>query len=304
MGWGVQQAARVDVCICTYRRSSVVDTLHSLAAQVGMDGIGLRAIVVDNDDTPSAQALVLGTAAVLRLACRYVHAPARNISVARNAALDAADAHFVAFIDDDGVASPGWLAALMARHHQTTAPVVLGPVDAVYGDGPRWLRQADLHSIRPAFRAGGIIESGYSCNVLIARAAMTPAMRDARFDPVLGRTGGEDTVFFSHLHRLGAQIVFAPEARIAEAVAPHRAWLSWLLRRSFRAGHSHARTLVAAGHCKPCLLLLTIAKCGYCVLAAIGVAYAPSRWRAYAVRGALHAGVISRLAGIGEPELY
>jgi succinoglycan biosynthesis protein ExoM len=300
----VPQAAWVDVCICTYRRSSVTDTLQSLAAQTNADGVGLRAIVVDNDDMPSAQALVLEKAGALGLPCRYIHAPARNISVARNAALDVADAPFVAFIDDDGVASPGWLAALMAQHRQTAAPVVLGPVDAVYGDGPGWLRQADLHSIRPAFRAGGIIESGYSCNVLLVRPAMTQAMRDLRFDPALGRTGGEDTVFFSHLHRLGAQIVFAPDARIQEAVAPHRAWLSWLLRRSFRAGHSHARTLVAAGRCKPCLLALTIAKCGCCVLAAVGVAYAPSRWRAYAVRGALHAGVISRLAGIGEPELY
>ncbi len=298
------QAAAVDVCICTYRRPSVADTLRSLAGQIGLDGVALRAIVVDNDDAPSARALVLDTAAALGLACRYVHAPARNISVARNAALDVADAPFLAFIDDDEVARPGWLAALIARHRQTAAAVVLGPVDAVYGDGPRWLRQADLHSIRPARRRGGAIETGYSCNVLLARTAMTGAMRDLRFDPALGRTGGEDTVFFSHLHRLGAQIVFAPDARIEEAVPPHRAWLGWLLRRSFRAGHSYARTRIAAGCCKPCLLALTVAKCGCCALAAIGLAGAAPRWRAYAVRGALHAGVISRLAGIAEPELY
>jgi succinoglycan biosynthesis protein ExoM len=300
----VAQPASVDVCICTYRRTSVADTLRSVAAQLVPDGIGLRAIVVDNDDTPSARTLVLETAAVLGLACRYIHAPARNIALARNAALDAADAPFLIFIDDDGVALPGWLAALIARHRQTGAPVVLGPVDAVYGDGPRWLRQADLHSVRPSFRPGGVIESGYSCNVLLARMAMTGAMRALRFDPALGRTGGEDTVFFSALHRLGASIAYAAGALIEEPVPPHRAWLGWLLRRSFRAGHSHARTLIAAGRCKPCLIALTAAKCGCCVIAALGLAYAPPRWRAYAVRGALHAGVVSRLAGAGEPELY
>jgi len=106
------------------------------------------------------------------------------------------------------------------------------------------------------------------------------------------------------LHRLGARIAYASGALIQEPVPPHRAWLSWLLRRSFRAGQSHARALVAAGGCKPCLMAMTAAKCGYCVIAAIGLAYAPSRWRAYAVRGALHAGVVSRLAGVSEPELY
>jgi succinoglycan biosynthesis protein ExoM len=282
----------------------VADTLRSVAAQIMPDGLSLRAIVVDNDDTPTAQALVQDTAAALGLACRYVHAPARNISVARNAGLAASDAPFLAFIDDDAVALPGWLAALIARQRQTAAAVVLGPVDAVYGDGPRWLRQADLHSVRPAFRAGGAIETGYAGNVLLARLAMTGAMRDLRFDPTLGRTGGEDTVFFYRLHRLGARIAYAAGALTEEPVPPHRAWLGWLLRRSFRAGQSHARNLVAVGRCKPCVIALTAAKCGYCVMAAVGLAYAPSRWRIYAVRGALHAGVIVRLAGIAEPELY
>ena len=43
----------------------------------------------------------------------YVHAPARNISRARNACLALATAPLIAFIDDDEVASPQWLAALM-----------------------------------------------------------------------------------------------------------------------------------------------------------------------------------------------
>jgi hypothetical protein len=41
----------------------------------------------------------------LSLDCLYVHAPARNISIARNACLDAADAPLIAFIDDDETAT-------------------------------------------------------------------------------------------------------------------------------------------------------------------------------------------------------
>jgi glycosyltransferase involved in cell wall biosynthesis len=53
--------------------------------------------------------------------------------VARNACLDAATAPLVAFIDDDQVASPEWLVALVGTLESSNADVVLGPVQAVYG---------------------------------------------------------------------------------------------------------------------------------------------------------------------------
>jgi succinoglycan biosynthesis protein ExoM len=299
----MQTLVCVAVCICTYRRASVADTLRSVAAQALPDGIGLRVVVVDNDAQPSARALVQQTAASLGLACDYVHAPARNISIARNAALDAADETLLAFIDDDETAEPGWIAALLAQQRRSGAPVVLGPVEALYGDGPGWLRAADLHSTRPTLRRGEI-RDGYSCNVLLDRAAMTAPMRALRFDPEQGRTGGEDTVYFSRLHRLGARIVFAADAVVHEDVPPQRRWLGWLLRRAFRNGQTHARTLIETRRCKPCMILLAAAKCGCCALGALGRILATPRWRAYAVRTAMHAGVVSRLAGIGELELY
>jgi succinoglycan biosynthesis protein ExoM len=297
-------SVRVDVCVCTYRRQSVVDTLRSIAAQRVPDGTAFRVIVADNDETPSARALVLQAADALGLACRYVHAPARNISIARNAALAAADAPLIAFIDDDEIATPAWIAELIARRRQTAATVVLGPVKALYGEGPRWLREADLHSVKPALRAGGTIDTGYSGNALIDRGAMTAAMRALRFDLALGRSGGEDSAFFSRLHRLGARIVYAPDALVHETIPPQRGALGWLLKRSFRAGQSHARTLVETRRCKPCLMAVAIAKCGFCAAGTIGRALSPPRWRAYAVRTALHAGVVSRLAGMGELKLY
>jgi succinoglycan biosynthesis protein ExoM len=298
--WPVQ---RIDVCVCTYRRASIVDTLRSLAAQTLPPGYRLRAVVVDNDDTPSAGVTVLETCTALDLSCRYLHAPARNISVARNAALGAADAGLVAFIDDDETASPGWIAALIERHLATGAEIVLGPVAAVYGEGPSWLRQADLHSIRPVFRRGGI-DTGYSCNVLLDRSAMTTAMRACRFDPALGRTGGEDTLFFSQLHALGARIVFAEDAVVQEAVPPQRAWLGWLMKRAFRCGQTHARVLVATPRWKPWLIAVASAKCAFCAGAVVCRAPWPARWRQFAVRTALHAGVVSRLAGVADLELY
>ncbi|HCX09459.1 MAG TPA: hypothetical protein DHU81_03680, partial [Hyphomonas sp.] len=45
----------IDICVCTYRRPSIEDTLRSLDRQTLPDGVSARAIVIDNDETPSAR---------------------------------------------------------------------------------------------------------------------------------------------------------------------------------------------------------------------------------------------------------
>src|SRR3954471_20358160 len=105
----------VDVGVCTFRRAAVADTLASLAGQMLPRDYALRVIVADNDETPSAEPVVRGAADAQGLDLTYVHAPARNISRARNACLEAATADWFAFIDDDETASPGWLSALLAE---------------------------------------------------------------------------------------------------------------------------------------------------------------------------------------------
>ena len=58
----------VDVCVCTFRRPTIMDTLASLAKQKLLDGWKLRVIVADNDATPSARG------AVERAFSQYGHA--------------------------------------------------------------------------------------------------------------------------------------------------------------------------------------------------------------------------------------
>ena len=47
----------VDICICTFRRPFLAETLRSVAA-LEIEDVALRVIIADNDTTPSAQALV------------------------------------------------------------------------------------------------------------------------------------------------------------------------------------------------------------------------------------------------------
>jgi len=122
----------LDVCVCTFRRPSVAGLLASLAKQILPPSLRVRVIVADNDDTPSAREIVLDAFQANGLNGIYLHAPERNISIARNACLAAADADLVAFIDDDEVARPDWLAGLIAEQGRAAADVVFGKVNATY----------------------------------------------------------------------------------------------------------------------------------------------------------------------------
>lgn len=297
------EVVRVDVGVCTYQRESVADTLASLGTQLLPPDVRLRVIVADNETTPAAEARVRTAAAINRLDLTYVHAPARNISLARNAVLDAAEGDYLALIDDDQVAAADWIACLVAAAEAQGCAAILGPVTAVYPpQTPKWIAAGDFHSFRPV-RVRGRILKGYSCNVLIRMDVVRRA--GLRFDLSLGRMGGEDDDFFYRLTDAGGVIGETEAARVFEPVPASRARLGWLLKRSFRSGQSHGRRqLRRAFPGRLTQLLLASLKSAACLIGAAATALFPVRGRRWLVRGALHAGAVARLAGIKELEMY
>src|SRR5207253_1180482 len=121
--------------------------------------------------------------------------------------------------------------------------------------------------------------------------------RGLRFDPALGRQGGEDDDFFYRLTDSGGTIGYAADALAYEAVPPQRASLRWLLRRSFRAGQTHAARLVRRhrGAARLAQLGLAGAKGSACLAGAAAALPSPIGRGRWLVRGALHAGVVARL---------
>jgi succinoglycan biosynthesis protein ExoM len=248
--------------------------------------------VADNDEHPEIKSWVLGLAIQNNLRVEYVHAPARNISIARNACLEAASAPFIAFIDDDEEASSNWLSALLQQLDETGADIVLGPVEPEYGeDAPAWMKVSRLHETRPTIGVGGQIETGYTCNMMLRYSVLG----GLKFLNELGRTGGEDTVFFAELHRRGARLTFAESAVVRERIPPVRLRLGWLVSRAFRAGQTHGRLLMTrpGGGQWPVRmgdLLLAFAKCLYSLGQAAVSAHAPVGWRRGLIRASLHIG--------------
>jgi succinoglycan biosynthesis protein ExoM len=298
------QALRIDVCVCTYRRRELEDTLLSIGALTVPANAAIRVIVADNDIVPSARARVYALAARIPFDVVYVHCPASNISIARNACLENSTGDFLAFIDDDETASPEWLTELMAVAEATEADAVLGPVLAVYSAGaPAWMKRGDFHSTAPVWVRGEII-TGYTCNVLLRRAS--PHVVGCRFNLALGRTGGEDTEYFTQLHQAGGTIAFSSQATVYEPVPRNRTQFSWLAKRRFRMGQTHGRLV---GERRRGLgvvrqIGLAAAKASYCFAAAAGFAIVPERRNRSILRGIMHSGVVSGLLGVREIRQY
>lgn len=298
------KTVRVDVCICTYHRPSVAEALRALAAQEGLSGVDLHVVVADNAEEPEARERVLAAAAELGLQVTYVHAPARNISIARNACLDAARGDWLAFLDDDELATPGWLAALLAEAGRGW-DAVLGPVKATYPPNtPGWLAAGDFHSTFPVW-VNGEIEKGYTGNVLIRRELIAGAAM--RFRDRFGRTGGEDEDFFHQLRDAGGRIGFARDAIAYEPVPAERAGLRWLLRRNFRAGQTHGARLRARRRGQASrfwCMAVAGAKALVCAAGVLATLPTTVRRNRFLTRTALHCGVVARLAGVSEIEMY
>ena len=169
---------KIDICVCTYRRPSIAETLRSLDRQALPEGVAAHVIVIDNDETPSARKYVEETAASLSVPVTYIHAPANNISIARNAGLDESTAEWIAFIDDDEVADPDWLASLLQMARLNDLDAVFGPAVAVYPENaPDWMRNVDYHSNHPVRRGGVVLEP-----LLLHHAAQVAGLRGVALD--------------------------------------------------------------------------------------------------------------------------
>lgn len=235
------QSRQVDICLCTFRRPQVVETLRSLDAMTGLDDVQVRIIIADNDTEPSAKDLIAKTAADMSFPVHYVHAPHRNISIARNACLDATTAPWMAWVDDDEVVSTSWLSTLLETAETENCDVVFGPAIARYpDDAADVFTENDFHSNRVT-RRNNVVFTGHTANALVRLD--DDAFSALRFDLKLGRIGGEDTDYFYRLYLAGAKMGLSDSAAVYEKVAPNRLNMGWLTRRQFNAGVSFGNSI-------------------------------------------------------------
>lgn len=272
------------------RRRLALAALDSVVGQLRPDD---ELIVVDNGSTDGTADAVLGWLAECRPSGFLVAEPRRSLSLARNAALRAATAPVVCFLDDDERADPAWLDALR-RAWAGAGPWVAaigGPMRAAWGaPRPPWLADSLLHVVsvldlgperrrldqapgrgylwggNMSFRREAVIAVGgfepdwvYLAAVADERPSRRPPLRTAR--------SGEEEELQRRLAAAGYDVWYEPAAAVDHLVPPERLTTAFF-RDAFRQGG-----LLAAARGRrraPAFPVLARSAARYAALRAIG----------------------------------
>jgi succinoglycan biosynthesis protein ExoM len=225
----------ISVCICTYKRSSLLRRcLDSVCDQTTAGLFSYSIVVADNDVMESARETVERMAADSKVAIQYCVEPRQNIARTRNKAVRSSTGNFVAFIDDDEFTTSTWLLTLLKTQQAYEADGVLGPVDPHYEDAtPKWVIEGRFYD-RPV-QPTGMRLPWNKCrtgNVLLKRELFGTC--EEPFDPTC--LSGEDQDFFRRKSASGASFVWCHEAQAYEVVPPSRWKRSFLVRRALFRG--------------------------------------------------------------------
>lgn len=234
-------ALRISLCIATYRRTDrLAALLDDLTRQTLLP---VEVVVIDNDAAGSARP-VIGERVRrgVPFPIHYGVQPERNISLTRNHTVAAARrGDWLAFIDDDERAAPGWLQGLARAAIRYRADVVQAPVvPVVPDDAPDWIRAGRFYdwarlpsgSVVPLnkLRFGNVLIRGEPL-----RAEPGP------FDVWFGLSSGEDSEMLARLVARGARVVWCNDSEVTEPVEPKRLTLDWLLQRALSGGQDFSR---------------------------------------------------------------
>jgi len=243
MRYSGDMAIRYSVCVCTFRRPNVVDTVVSLFAQREVSPSEMEIIVADDDPHCSARESVQRIAQSAPVLVRYVESASQNISACRNLCLSTAKADWIAFIDDDQVAEPTWLQEMISTAVQFKADAVKCYVRGIYPpETPAWIKAGRPYTYDYG-PTGTEVRFVPTCGILFRRDL--PAIRELLFDEALGGMGGEDLEFFMQYKNFGGRVVSSRNAVANEMVSVERATSRNLQRRRRRHGHIHGRVVFA-----------------------------------------------------------
>ena len=243
----------IAVSVCTHRRNDelrrLLDSVVVAAEELGRRGrVGV--VVVDDNDDGRARVVADEYTDRFELGVRYRHTAARNISVARNAGLEASleFADRIAMTDDDCVVPPGWLAEHLTMAERHGADATTGSMVLTFPPGsPSWLDDEPFGTLGLLTQSDGDRVPRCGTNNSTISAMWLRDHPDIRFDPELGRIGGEDMVFYRTAMQAGLHARFAAAAPVFEQEPPNRATLRYQLSRALWMGNTEAVTNLRAG---------------------------------------------------------
>ncbi len=233
---------RLSVVVCTYNRYDVLpDAIDSLLRQEVERGF-LEILVIDNSpDQEKARAFGAQYDDDPRV--KYFLEPVPGLSNARNRGTGLAKAPFVAFIDDDAIASPQWAEEITAAFDAFSpdAAVVGGRVLPHWiSPKPPWLAEELLIFLSVVDWGGprGKLDPAkwlVGCNIAFDKKVLLEA---GGFSTALGRIGpaysllsNEETEVTQKIHAMGKISIYAPDALVKHVIDPGRLSRDWFRKR-------------------------------------------------------------------------
>ena len=216
MKWRRVDATAISVVVCTYNRRERVE--QTLVALRDLTYPRFEVIVVNGPSTDGTAEMLAQFADRARL----IDCPQASVSRARNFGLQHAAGEIVAFIDDDAIPGPDWLAQMVKPFRDKRVSSVGGPVFDVPLDRFDWrlctstrLGIVDVDSKPPigAYHGIGVEPFPYlaGCNVGHRRSAL---QKVGGFNAALPYVY-EDTDVCCHLNDAGYRFVYAERLQVS-----------------------------------------------------------------------------------------
>ena len=226
----------VTVIVCTRDRPRELE--RCLAALAGQDHANFDILVVDNGSIDGIAELCRGRGA----ACIRESLP--GLTRARNLGARAAQSSIVAYVDDDAIAEPGWLSALVRPFADPEVAAAAGHTQYMKARGETLEMTGELATGEGRDRRSRVVDRStrgwfaLACfggigdgNTMAFRRHLVT--NSVRFDERIGRgqliDGGDEHVAFMSLISDGYRV-----AHVAEAVVRHPAPSSDAARRAKR----------------------------------------------------------------------
>jgi glycosyltransferase involved in cell wall biosynthesis len=254
------------VVVCTRNREHfLARALESLLTQQYPRN-RYEVIVVDNASSDGTRTLVQQYVASAAVSVSYHLEHRPGTSFARNLGAAHARLEYVAYLDDDACAAPGWLAAYDAAIREYSIIAAGGPVEPVLDSGvvtPDWWLDDNLKAIfgldhshlRPTERVFPIRWPLWlgGCNCVYSKRLIDESGGfRTDFGPVGERYRvAEDIDLNGRLERAGVPIHYVRDARIEHTITADRLARRYILMRSFSAGITNGVVTAVLGGSSP-----------------------------------------------------
>lgn len=205
-------AAAITVAVCTRNRRETIDACLSSLLEQDHPRDDYEVVVVDDGSTDGTAQIARRRARDEGPRVRVLTQAHEGLSAARNRAVADSDGHLICFLDDDAVASPGWVAAMASAAQRHPGVDCFGGrlLLRLEGRPPRTCGRESLGAALDMGAEEQPVERVKGSNMAIRRSAFE---RIGLFNPALVWRGDED----NWMHRLieqGGRALYVPGALV------------------------------------------------------------------------------------------